>query len=161
MAGPLAGCGASLAGFCANEAVASGLEIEVVDREGAQEHPRAGGYRFHVTTEVGEVEWSCEVKASDAIGSGCAADYEVMAEDGETHLLVSSVASDARFWLDLKVITSGAWRGPAEVHVEISRDGEQVADEQYMPAYALSSASGAKGCPNYYAAEGEPPTLEL
>ncbi|HEY0136221.1 MAG TPA: hypothetical protein VGB85_19185 [Nannocystis sp.] len=160
----LAGCGEpSLAGFCANEEVASGLELRVVDAmsSGPAGQPRAGAYTFAVTTELGEFMWSCEISAADRIGLGCASDHQAAAADGMRHLLVSSVASEEKFWIDLKVIDSAEWRGPAEVHVEISRDGEVVADQQFTPTYTLSPASGAEGCPNYYAAEGEPPKIEL
>ena len=114
-----------------------------------------------MTTELGEFMWSCEVAADDRIGIGCASDHERTAADGERHLLVSSVASEEKFWIDLKVIAAAEWSGPAEVHVEISRDGEVVADRQFTPTYTLSPASGAEGCPNYYAAEGEPPKIDL
>jgi len=159
----VSGCGSSLAGFCANETVAAGLEVHLTDAmsTGPAGQPRAGKYDFHVTTELGELTWSCEITAGDDIGTGCASDHEVTAEDGERRLLVSSVASDEKFWIDLKVIDAAEWRGPDEVHVEISRDGALVADETYAPKYAPSPASGAEGCPIYYAAEGEPPTIEL
>ncbi len=156
-----AGCGASLAGFCANEDVASGLELRLVDREGVDDRLRAGAYHFRVTTELGKLEWSCEIVKGDALGSGCAADHVISANSGDTQLLVSSVASEEKFWIDLKLIEPGEWSGPAEVHIEISRDDVVVADEMYTPRYTLSPASGAEGCPDYYMAEDEPPTLEL
>ncbi len=159
----LAGCGSSLAGFCSKDEVASGLEVHIADAMGTGRagQPRAGAYEFRVTTELGEVQWSCVIAAGDDTGSGCASDHEVAAQDGERHLLVSSVASVEKFWIDLKVIAAAEWRGPDEVHVEISRDGVIVADESFAPDYALSPASGAEGCPNYYAAKGEPPIIEL
>ncbi len=157
------GCGGSLAGFCSKDEVASGLELQIADAMGTGRagQPRAGAYDFHVTTELGAVQWSCVIAAGDDTGSGCASDHEVAAEDGERRLLVSSVASDEKFWIDLKVIAAAEWSGPDEVHIEISRDGVVVADESYAPDYALSPASGAEGCPYYYAAKGEPPTIEL
>ena len=159
----LPGCGSSLAGFCSNDEVASGLELHIADAmsTGPAGQPRSGAYDFRVTTELGEVQWSCVIAAGDDTGSGCASDHEVAAEDGERRLLVSSVASDEKVWIDLKVIDAAEWRGPAEVHVEISRDGVIVADETHVPDYVVSPASGAEGCPYYYAAKGEPPTIEL
>ena len=156
----LTGCGGPLSGVCDQGGVAPGLTIELRDAEGSDEHPRPGEYEFKVSTELGEVGWSCTIAADDRVGAACAADRIVRGEASQA-LLISAVAGEDRFWISLTLIEGETWSGPEAVHVEVSRDAALVVDERLAPSYALSPYSGNEGCPLYFVAEGEPPTLEL
>jgi hypothetical protein len=153
------GCG-EVRGVCAQGDLSAGMNLLITDVEGPAKHPRAGGYHFTVTTEFGVMEWTCTIGADDRIGRACASDHELDGEEGQA-LLVSSVATDAEFAVSLLVLESNVWTGPDEVHIEIERDGETVADAVYEPKYVLSLLGSGKGCPLYYVVDGERPTLEL
>ncbi len=155
------GCGGPLSGVCDQGEVAPGLTITIADAEGPADHPRPGDYSFTVTTELGAITWTCTIDAQDRSGAGCAADRDLRGKGGAQALLVSAVAGEDRFWLSLTLIEDDEWRGPEAVQVEVVRDEVLVADEQYAPSYVLSPYSGAEGCPRYFVAEGDAPTLDL
>lgn len=153
------GC-ADVGGVCAQPEVESGLVVVVRDAMGPGERPRPGMYRFTVTTEFGEIGWACEVVADDPTAEGCASDHSLSGDD-DTALLLSALAGEDEFRLVLMRLESNVWTGPDEVHVEIERDGEIVADEAFAPEYEYSQLSGGRGCPQYWVLVGARPTIAL
>ena len=153
------GCG-DVGGVCAQAEVEAGMAVVVRDAMGPTKHPRAGMYTFTVTTEFGVLTWECEVAADDGTAMGCGTDQVLTGKDS-TALLVSAVTGEDDFRLVLTRLESNVWTGPKEVHVEIERDGEVVADETYAPKYEYSQLSGGRGCPQYWVLEGDPPTIGL
>ena len=158
----LSGCGAPTSGLCAQGGEPTGLAVTLRDAMGPDEYPRAGAYAFTVTTELGEVNWSCTIAEDDRIGAGCVVDRDINPgpEEGPV-LLVSAVADDAKFWISVQLLDGDEWRGPDEVRIVVERDGEQVADQDLAPKYVLSPLSGGEGCPRYYVVDGEAPTIDL
>lgn len=156
-----AACGSPSAGLCAQGGEPTGLAVTLRDADGPDEHPRAGAYAFTVTTELGELEWTCTIDEDDRIGAGCDVDRDIYKGDEAPVLLVSAVAEDAKFWLSLMVLDGEDWRGPEEAHIVVERDGERVADEQFAPKYVLSPFSGGEGCPRYYIVDGTAPMIDL
>ena len=147
---------------CQQGAMPTGLVVRVVDAMGpAKQQLRAGSYAFTVMTEFGALKWSCTVAPAADDGTACATEQGLYAEDNAQALLLSAYVDDGGLALAFELIESNKWSGPEDVDIEIARDGEVVADEHYAPKYERSLAAVGKGCPQFYAATGEPPKIAL
>lgn len=157
----LFGCRSATSGLCTNDGDPAGLTIALRDAMGPQKRfPRAGAYTFTLTTERGEVAWSCTVAADQEDGAGCVGTHDLVGGDDDA-LLITAASDEDDFTLALVVIEPDQWSGPDELRVVIERDGEQVVDRRFAPKYTLSPFAGGEGCPRYYVVDGDAPTIDL
>lgn len=133
------GCNKST-GICMNANCAASVPVAVVDDGEPGGRLRAGAYRFVVSTDYAEKEWTCAVPAED-----CALDFFTDFEDGEDSGTLSILARSGELGLELEVLETrgNVWSGPARFVVQVERDGELVVEEAFEPRYENHGAPGA------------------
>lgn len=154
MAGCQQPCGLDASGV-------TGLTVTVEDRATKDGGLGEGSYVFTLTTELGEVTWSCVVDAARPDGEGCGTSQVLGSEDAEEEasLLVAGRVVGGEYRVELSLLEPGSTSGPATLGVRVVRDGEIVGEATYEPEYTLARAGG-DGCGQAYVA-AEAPTLEL
>lgn len=127
-------------GLCLQSGCESAVPVTVVDDAGVAGALGPGSYRFVVTTDSAETEWSCELPGGD-----CGHDYFTDFEDGEDAgtLSLQARAGEQGLVIELLETRGNVWSGPERFTITIERDGEVVGEEAYAPKYRPPLVSDA------------------